>query len=715
MPSNSSPKTNLVVVDEPIKGEHIFPDTKLTVMAIRWKELNSAGRHKEAMALLEDIIIGSTAMFERLAQYENFHYFADLPILVSAAQEKVVKWLLLWQPKKGKLFSWFSKSVTGDTQVTLADGSQRRIDDIVNNKEKVSVVSWNPMLQRFEIKQVVDWHRSPACKSEWRKLSVKHPSGYSKLSYVTGDHEVMTTFGWKAVDDLAKDDVLYTRSKCITAEGIGAVIGMYLGDGCIADGYILGTGHGGKQLEYSKHIASKFLKNVHVSDAVVAGKLHKDVSKVSIPLLEMWPSSRGKLKRSGKKIDSWLLENMNEVSLAYWFMDDGYAKVAVKKPYKIGFATCNFTEADCNVMISYLQTRWGLKAKWSQRKGESYGNKVYGDIVLDQDSTKAFYSLAAPYVLPLFDYKLDPEARLIPKKDPDLVSYDAVPAQSWTTKSVIWGVGGNKGNSVKVSGSRSGKWFTPDWSWKYDITVEDNHNFLAETILVHNCAKNAFRCEVAKVNQYRKRFHVTGDDLEKFYGFDDHEVNKHDAAADFRSKLKNITARWGDPQEIGAIHYLIECIVADDHDKNQAITGAAYAWGISIEMSKFFYTWALVAMRNEFYEKSYVRFSEQDLFRYSQSYTYLPDMADIVGWDNMKKLIGVFGGMRIKFPTTEQLAIVKKKYELYREIEASDKDPDTVASIGKKSGTAPKTAQEVYNEMHSVLHPHRAGEHGIYD
>ena len=61
------------------------------------------------MLVLEQIVEGSTAMFERLAQFEDFHYTVDLPILVSAAQEKVIKWLAKWQPKKGRLFSWFSK------------------------------------------------------------------------------------------------------------------------------------------------------------------------------------------------------------------------------------------------------------------------------------------------------------------------------------------------------------------------------------------------------------------------------------------------------------------------------------------------------------------------------------------------------------------------------------------------------------------------------
>ena len=47
-----------------LEGEHIFPATQLTPLAVKWKDLHSAGRHKEAMAVLEEIVVGSTAMFE---------------------------------------------------------------------------------------------------------------------------------------------------------------------------------------------------------------------------------------------------------------------------------------------------------------------------------------------------------------------------------------------------------------------------------------------------------------------------------------------------------------------------------------------------------------------------------------------------------------------------------------------------------------------------
>lgn len=229
------------------------------------------------------------------------------------------------------------------------------------------------------------------------------------------------------------------------------------------------------------------------------------------------------------------------------------------------------------------------------------------------------------------------------------------------------------------------------------------------------CAKNAFRSEVVKVSQYRKRFHVTGDNLEKFYGLDDHEINKQDLASDVHKKLREITSRWGHHQEIGCIRYLLECVIEDEHDKQAAIASAAFCWGVSPELAKFFYTWVLVSMRDALYEKSYLRLTEQDLFRASQSYSHIVDLLNFMTWDQVKRLIATRGGMRLKIPTLAQLAKMKESYELFREIDLGDKDPDSVASVGRKRKKSVRTAQETYFEMCEQLNPMRSGEYELYD
>jgi hypothetical protein len=230
------------------------------------------------------------------------------------------------------------------------------------------------------------------------------------------------------------------------------------------------------------------------------------------------------------------------------------------------------------------------------------------------------------------------------------------------------------------------------------------------------CAKHAFLSEVGKITQYRKRFYSTSDSLEEIHGSEDHQVNKHDLALEVRQKIEELHTRWGDPQEIGALRFILECIVMDDtHDKQATIWSAAYAYGISPEVSKFFYTWAFTALRHQMLYKIHIPFTEQDLLRAAESYTFLPDLMDLIGYENVMLMITVHPGQRFKLPTLSALKKLHDDYRLYREIDASDMDPESIAAIARKHKKTEKGAQETYAEMTAKLDANRYGEHSIYD
>lgn len=228
------------------------------------------------------------------------------------------------------------------------------------------------------------------------------------------------------------------------------------------------------------------------------------------------------------------------------------------------------------------------------------------------------------------------------------------------------------------------------------------------------CAKNAFMSEVVKMSQYRKRHQEPGEDFEKYFGTEDHEADKVSAADRVSSALDDIYCRWGDPQEIGCIHFLIECIIEDDHDKQASIRGATYAYGVSPELSKFFYNWALVALRDAMYDQVRMPFTKQELLIYGESYSLLVDIINILPWDQAQKLIALLGGQRVKFPTVANLAKLRDDYRLWLEIESSDKTPDDVAVIAKRYKRTARTAQETYERVSEIVQAHRAGEYKVY-
>jgi hypothetical protein len=688
----------------PVTGEHIFPASYLEPLALKWKDLNARGKHTEAMAVLEEIVVGSSQMFKRLAQHEGYHYTVSLDILVSAAQEKVIRWLLRWQRKKGKLFAWFSKSLSGDSRVLLADGSLRRIDEIVAKRAPVSVVTWDEAARNFTTRAVTDWIVSEARREDWRKVSVRHPAGFNRVLFATFDHEFQTQRGWIAVDALRPNDRLCLHAPQLTGAGVEAVVGMYLGDGHINAKHALVVGHGRKQKFYVDHLADKFNKTVYDGECMIRGK-HYYSNSVCIPLRSIWPKCKELARR--KTITPFVLSHLTPIALAYWFMDDGSFDV---RRGAIKLATDGFTREECLSLKTALEFKFGIVSHYHLRK-----NKNYGYLQILAESRSLFFSLIGPYVLEGFRYKMPSSwaGRMGPACCPELVFNERLEC-SFVKRRIIGHT------NTRCGRSGPGSWFTPDFSKKYDITVPGTRNFVAEGIVVHNCAKNAFRSELVKVNNIRKHLHFTSDNLEKFFGSVDHTIDRLDIAAEVRAKLARLTCRWGNPQEIGAIHFIIECILEeDDHEKQAAIRGAAYAYGISMDLAKFFYSWAVVAMRDQMYKKVRVPFTEEDLVRSCYSYTEFVSLFDMENtpftWPvHGKYLVANYGGRRMKIPTIAQISELVEKKQIFDEVEASEKDPDSVAEVGQRHGKNARSAQDSYNEMVEILDPRRSGEFDVY-
>ena len=229
------------------------------------------------------------------------------------------------------------------------------------------------------------------------------------------------------------------------------------------------------------------------------------------------------------------------------------------------------------------------------------------------------------------------------------------------------------------------------------------------------CARHAFLSEVNKVNQHRNRFHATGENLEKFFGAEDHGAFKEDAALDVKKKLKNITIRWGDERSAAAIRFAVDCLVDErDHDRVAVIRSICYGFGFSEEISKFYYGWALYAMRDALYSKIRAPFTRQDIFRHKYTYTHLVDLLDIISWEQLVKIISTLGGQRLKIPTLHQLNKLHEDYLASLEIEEAGGDPTTIETVAKRIKRPVKTAGEAYADMLRTVSPDRDGEYDLY-
>jgi hypothetical protein len=125
-------------------------------------------------------------------------------------------------------------------------------------------------------------------------------------------------------------------------------------------------------------------------------------------------------------------------------------------------------------------------------------------------------------------------------------------------------------------------------------------------------------------------------------------------------------------------------------------------------------------LRDQMYKRIRIPFTQEDLVRLAFSYTDFVSLFDLpntpMTWGvHGKWLVAIKGGSRIKIPTAAQIAAVIEAKQIFDEIDASDKDPDSVAEIAARHGKNARTAQEIFNEMSEILDRRRSGEYEVYE
>lgn len=117
-----------------------------------------------------------------------------------------------------------------------------------------------------------------------------------------------------------------------------------------------------------------------------------------------------KLYRDEKKqITKEWLDNLTPLSLAIWYMDDGYFR---KDKCNVHFITLAFGQKGNKLIKKYFWTRW--KVKTNLQKASRGKDRYY--LWMNVKNSIKFMKLIAPYILPCFSYKIDKHRKLRWKK-----------------------------------------------------------------------------------------------------------------------------------------------------------------------------------------------------------------------------------------------------------------------------------------------------------
>ncbi|MHB1488584.1 MAG: recombinase RecA [Acidimicrobiales bacterium] len=358
-----------------------------------------------------------------------------------------------------------------DTRVVLADGSTEKIGRIVNQRMKVEVLSYDSELGQVVPKKVVNFFDN-GLTDEFLQMTVAKPygNGRSQLG-CTSNHQIRTPGGWKEAGELAVGDrVIQAVPHYLSDFQWEVILGGLMGDGALSPsrsghGARYRFGHGARQADYCDWKASLFA-NVGMSRSTNSrGAVFYGLS----PLPELAELRRAVYVEGGKALSHDYLKAITPLSLAVWYMDDGSFTLEAKGPQERTRTRSGRAEICVEAMeptsrerlVDYLGDTWGIRPKLSYR-----GARGKAVLTFPKEETAKLHALVAPFVHPSMEYKLLPryrgrfgvEPHFIPMRH-ELMALPVIDIH-------------RKPNSKKTH--------------RFDIEVEDSHNYLADGVVVHN-------------------------------------------------------------------------------------------------------------------------------------------------------------------------------------------------------------------------------------
>ncbi|MFA7175184.1 MAG: helicase C-terminal domain-containing protein, partial [Kiritimatiellia bacterium] len=377
------------------------------------------------------------------------------------------------------------------TRILLPDGSLKRIGKLVHEKYDGFVMSYNPDTNMLEPQKVIGWYQHrPAHQTIRIKID-----GRGKAITCTVNHKIYTPGGLKRADELQPGDLVYMcperDNRCKLAPAMGEIQRQVALGTLMADASVTSNGNGSKarlqlvqgakQEGYLRYKLSIFngLFAAEPSWSTTQFSPETGVWRVqSISSVE-WQELKKLCYPNGKKsyTAEWL-KQVDERGLAFCWMDNGCLQL--RNGGSIGSATLHtegFSCDDCKLMSDWLNNRWGFSTYLT-----TVGH--YYLIKFSTSDTEKLSTLVAPYVHPSMDYKLLAHDR--GKFRPLLPDSRAL------ALSVVESV-----EPVELSRGMKDV---------YNLTVEGNHNYFANGVLVSNChhLEDVARTALGvKVSRYR--------------------------------------------------------------------------------------------------------------------------------------------------------------------------------------------------------------------
>jgi hypothetical protein len=396
------------------------------------------------------------------------------------------------------VFGEWAGCFTYSTPILLADGTKMPIGKIVNNKMNVDVMSYNMITGNLEPKSVINWHKNGQT-DQWLKINVKRRKrgGRSTSIICTPNHSIfINTNGVISEVPASKlnigDKVLvncntlhYTLKEFLK--------GTILGDGSFSSKREIVVSHSDDNQKFYNDFIEKIFNGISSTRSGVSGygSNMKTHNIHAFPEIEDIYNELYSTDNTRKLPTFEYLNTLSPIALATWYMDDGSLAVHNKENRQV--KACLHVEGFGSDTVELISSWFNSRGFECNTIVNKRGNK---ELRLSPKGTNSFLYHIAPYVLKEFNYKLPSYLHNIGKIN-------------WWTHIV-----GEYDNSILSTEIKSIESYTPDTAHKkerYDITVNDNSNYFANGILVHN---SGIQKNVA-ISELDKAFYLFGVKISK--------------------------------------------------------------------------------------------------------------------------------------------------------------------------------------------------------
>ena len=358
------------------------------------------------------------------------------------------------------------KSHHKDNLVLTEHDGWKTIHHLVETKFTGKVASLGTS-GRIEWKSVIAHSRAPHLGAPWVKIQAQNQKG----DIVTADHKVavienpLMPYNVKWVEAQNLHPASYVvrmpnvrsgnnnENSFYNPEQISFLIGTLLGDGGIDSKGYLKFGHSTSQEDYINFKAELFGGAVTKERKVGSYKNKEYKAKFLYPPRnDQQTYLRDLMYPNGKKSIVNIMDYIDERALAMWYMDDGSL---TKNGNGFNVMICSESFGDENhLLVDMFDQKFGIKSTLNKcNNGER--------IRIAVESYERFFGLIGPHVIESMKYKI-PDKHHVSYVQPDFKKLD-ICAKKVTVE------------------------YVDTESDQYDITVEDNHNFVSNHYVVSNC------------------------------------------------------------------------------------------------------------------------------------------------------------------------------------------------------------------------------------